>query len=219
MDDPALDKSAVLRTERLALVDLLSTFGPQQWATPSLCPGWTVQDVAAHLAWTPAMAPTEAAVGFVRSGLRPNRFIADTAVRWSTRGPTAILAQLRSNAASGAKPMAVPAPAVLTDAVVHGLDIRRPLHEPRPVPEAAFRGVADFFTGTGSRWPLSIPFARGTTKRIDGVRLVADGLDWAFGQGPEVRASPETLLVLLSGRPLQVAELSGPGAAQVAARL
>ena len=62
MADPAPDVPTILRTERLALVELLSTFGPEQWATPSLCGGWTVQDVAAHLAWTPAMPPTEAVV-------------------------------------------------------------------------------------------------------------------------------------------------------------
>jgi uncharacterized protein (TIGR03083 family) len=219
MDAPAPDLPAVLRTERLALVDLLSTFGPEQWATPSLCQGWTVQDVAAHLAWTPAMPPAEAALALVRSGLRPNRFIADSAVRWSSRGPTAILEQLRANAETGAKPMAVPAPAVLTDAVMHGLDIRRPLQDHRPVPEAAFRIVADFFTGAGSRWPLTIPFAGGTRQRTDGVRLVADGLDWSSGNGPEVHASPETVLLFLSGRPVDAAELSGPGAPEVARRL
>lgn len=219
MADPAPDVSTILRTERLALVELLSTFGPEQWATPSLCTGWTVQDVAAHLACTPAMPPAEAVVAFVRSGLRPNRFIADTAVRWSSRGPTAILERLRANAASGAKPIAVPAAAVVTDAVVHGLDIRRPLQERRPVPQAAFRVVADFMTGAGSRWPLTIPFAGRTDQRVAGVRLVADGLDWAFGNGPEVHASPETLLLLLSGRPLDSEELSGPGARVVADRL
>lgn len=52
--------------------------------------------------------------------------IADSAVRWSRRGPAAILDQLRANAASGAKPLGVPEAAALADAVVHALDIRRP---------------------------------------------------------------------------------------------
>jgi uncharacterized protein (TIGR03083 family) len=37
-------------TERLAFVDLLEGLTPEQWATPSLCSAWTVQEVAAHVA-------------------------------------------------------------------------------------------------------------------------------------------------------------------------
>jgi uncharacterized protein (TIGR03083 family) len=210
---------SVLRTERLALVDLLSSLGPAQWATASLCRGWTVQDVAAHLAWTPAMPPLDVAVGMARSGLRPNRFIADSAVRWSTRGPTAILDRLRANAVSGARPLGVPAAAVFADAVIHQLDIRRPLHEDRTVPGSAFRVVADFFTGAGSRWPLTVPFAGSARRRVAGLTLVAGDQDWAFGEGPEVHASGETALLLLSGRRVAADKLSGPAAALLAERL
>lgn len=35
--------------ERMQLADELESLTPQQWATPSLCPGWTVRDVVAHL--------------------------------------------------------------------------------------------------------------------------------------------------------------------------
>lgn len=207
----------LIRTERLALIDLLETLTPGDWATASLCRGWTVQDVAAHLAWAPALPPLEATVGLVRAGFRINRSIADSAVRWSRRGPAAILDQLRSNAATDAKPIGVPARAVLTDAVVHALDIRRPLGRPRPIPPAAFRPTADF--NAGMRWPLSIPVGGSTHKRIAGVRLVADDLDWSHGQGPEVRGSAEALMLLLTGRPIGPDELTGPGAARLYARL
>ena len=35
--------------ERLGLADDLETLTPEDWATPSLCAGWTVHDVVAHL--------------------------------------------------------------------------------------------------------------------------------------------------------------------------
>ena len=34
---------------RLELADLLDTLGPEQWDAPTLCAGWTVRHLAAHL--------------------------------------------------------------------------------------------------------------------------------------------------------------------------
>ena len=36
-------------SERLSLADLLDDLSPAEWETPSLCTGWLVRDVAAHL--------------------------------------------------------------------------------------------------------------------------------------------------------------------------
>ena len=35
--------------QRADLADFLDTLTPEQWETPSLCDGWTVRDVAAHV--------------------------------------------------------------------------------------------------------------------------------------------------------------------------
>ena len=40
---------AAIDTQRLRTADLLSELTPGEWDTPSLCEGWTVRDVAAHL--------------------------------------------------------------------------------------------------------------------------------------------------------------------------
>lgn len=39
----------LVRTERLALIADLERLPTETWNTPSLCPGWSVHDVAAHL--------------------------------------------------------------------------------------------------------------------------------------------------------------------------
>lgn len=39
----------LVHAERKALIKDLAELSEEQWATPSLCAGWTVQDVAAHL--------------------------------------------------------------------------------------------------------------------------------------------------------------------------
>ena len=43
----------LIAAERRALADLLDGLTPEQWEAPSLCAGWRVRDVAAHVALTP----------------------------------------------------------------------------------------------------------------------------------------------------------------------
>lgn len=199
-----------IQTERRATIALLETLEPQEWATPSLCTAWTVQDVAAHLAWAPVTGPGEALPALARAGFRMNRFIADSAVRWAARGPQMILEQLRENAARDVKPMGMPRVAALYDAIVHGLDIRRPLGRPRPVPPEAFVRMADWHVGL--RWPTTVPVGGSLRRRLGEVRLVADDADWSWGDGPELRGSSTAVLLLLAARPVEPGELTGPGA-------
>src|SRR4051794_21062178 len=49
---PLLDRDAVwaaIDAERADLADLLDVLSDDEWASPSLCTGWRVRDVAAHL--------------------------------------------------------------------------------------------------------------------------------------------------------------------------
>lgn len=207
----------LIRDERLALVDDLETLTPEQWETPSLCAGWRVQDVAGHLAWAAGAGGRDLVVDLVRARARPNSLIAETAVRWSRRGPAVLLEELRRAAATGGKPPGMPWTAVLVDAVVHGLDVRRPLGRSRPVPAEVFRPVADFCAG--ARFPTSMLLGGAARHRLAGIRLVAEDQDWAHGEGVEVRASDESVLLVLAGRPVDVEELRGPGTATLAARL
>ena len=169
-------------------------------ANPSLCSAWTVEHVAAHLAWAPVSGPLEMIQAALRAGFRPNRMIADAAVRWTARGRPAILDQLRKNVGSDAKPMGVPPVAALADAVVHGLDVRLPLGLHRDVDPEAFRLIADW-TVT-SRWPMTVPVGGNVRKRLRGTRLVAIDAGWAWGEGAKVREPPEMILLRLLGRDL-----------------
>src|SRR3954451_16013569 len=46
----AVMREAAVDRERLGLADLLDDLSDPEWAHPSLCAGWRVRDVAAHLA-------------------------------------------------------------------------------------------------------------------------------------------------------------------------
>lgn len=205
------------RAQREGFVATLESLTPDQWLAPSLCTEWRVADVAAHLAWAPVLGAGAGAVAMVRHGFSMNRMIARSAIGWSARGREATLDQLRDNARTGARPIGMPSVAALADAVVHGLDVRRPLGLPGQVPLESLAPLAEFALGTP--WPMNAVVGGSARRRIAGVRLVATDTDWVHGDGPEVRGSAEALLLVLYGRSPRRDELVGPGAQVLAARL
>lgn len=207
--DGGRTREEMLRAEREELVALLETLTPEEWATPSLCGGWTVREVAAHLTSATNVSPLHTLVGTARAGFRVNGFIHDNAVRFARRDTSEILDGLRRDARTGAKPFGVPGAAPLTDALVHGLDIRRPLGRDRPLPPDAFVDVADW--AAGLRWPGTVMVGGTPRHRVAGVTLVADDAPWRHGSGPEVHGTAGTLLLVLTGRPVAGGELTGPG--------
>ncbi|HEY8472600.1 MAG TPA: maleylpyruvate isomerase family mycothiol-dependent enzyme [Natronosporangium sp.] len=46
---PAIDVRPVLAEQQAAFIDLLQQLAPAEWAGPTVCPGWSVKDVAAHV--------------------------------------------------------------------------------------------------------------------------------------------------------------------------
>jgi uncharacterized protein (TIGR03083 family) len=206
-----------ITAERLALIDFLETLSPTDWAVPSLCAGWTVQDVAAHLASASAIGVGELLAVSARAGFRPNRVNLENARRWSQRGPRVIIDQLRRNAEEGRRPMGTTQMMTLTDSLCHADDIRYPLDRAvRPAPES-FALVADLLAG--QRWPLTVMVGGHARTVVKGLRLVADDVGWSRGNGPEVHAQAEAWLRLLGGRKVDAEEVTGPGAATLHARL
>ena len=205
------------RTQREGFITTLAAMDDDQWATPSLCEEWRVVDVAAHLAWAPVQGAGAGAVAMVRHGFSMNRMIARSAVAWSSRGREAILDQLRDNARTGARPIGMPLVAALADAVVHGLDVRRPLGLPGQVPTASLAPLAAFSLGTP--WPMNAVVGGSAKRRVAGVRLVATDADGDHGDGPEARGTAEALVLLLHGRSPRPDELTGPGADVLRPRL
>jgi uncharacterized protein (TIGR03083 family) len=175
-----------------------------------------VQAVAAHLAYASAMPPQRMVLDLARAGGRFNKMIGDGALRDCKRGVPTILNQLRDNAVNDRKPMGMPKAAVVSDAVVHQLDVRVPLDKPRKVPQDAFVVAADFFAGTAFPGSLIVGNVR---NRVAGLTLVADDLEWTHGDGPEVHGSSQDLILMLAGRPIDGDALTGPGAQELYGRL
>ena len=202
-----------IEAERRSLAAQLGGLSPEQWEAPSLCERWRVRDVAAHVAMTPAGAPTTWQIvrGVARARGDLWRFGCDVAVAWGdARSTDEIVRILGEEAASRSMPVVTNAQNILLDVLVHGQDIGVPLGLDRPVPTDA--GLAAFHRIWSMGWPFH------ARRRLAGVTLVATDAALAVGDGPEVSGRLADLLLLATGRSAAArVRLHGPGVEVLAA--
>lgn len=194
--------------EREALADVLDLLGPPEWETKSLCDGWTVRDVAAHLVMPLEHSMPVLLAKIVAAGFDFHR-MTNAAVRADHRDGHELAAALRARRASHFAPPGLGPAAPLTDVIVHGLDIRRPLGIPANFPPERLRVCLEFVASPKA--------GRGFTTRAHtgAFRWSAPDVGWAAGSGPLVEGPGEAVLLALLCRPVAYGELSGDGAAQL----
>ncbi|MEV0931835.1 maleylpyruvate isomerase family mycothiol-dependent enzyme [Streptomyces phaeochromogenes] len=203
-----MDRERVLswtKAERLGLADFLDDLEGADWETPSLCTGWTVHDVVAHLTLSTRTTLPGMVKGMVRARGDWERMEFDAARRRAADfGPAELIAQFRETAGSTRRaPLSAPLDP-LVDVLVHGQDIARPLSRVRPTPQEQTIAALEHV--------LASPFY-GARKRLRGVRLVATDANWSRGEGQdEVRGPAGDLLLLATGRAAGLTGVSGPGA-------
>jgi uncharacterized protein (TIGR03083 family) len=193
--------------ERAGLAGLLEDLSPDEWAAPSLCPGWRVRDVAAHLTLS-HMPPATAVVEALRARGSFDRMVHDSAVRQASLPPDEFPRRLRAMVGSRRKIPFVAPLVPLLDVLVHGQDIAIPLARARPMPTAAAAAAAQ------QAWDVGFPFR--ARKRLAGLRLTATDADWAVGSGAPVDGPIAALLLLLTGRDAAVHQLTGEGVGALA---
>jgi uncharacterized protein (TIGR03083 family) len=203
---------AAIDQQRLDLADLLDGLADDEWERPSLCTGWRVRDVAAHLALAHT-GPGRAVLELVRAGGSLPRLIRTTAVRHAALPTERIAAEIRAMAGSRRRAVGVSHLEPLLDVLVHGQDIAVPLGRARAMPIAAAATAATRVATMP--WPMSATFP--TRARLRGLRLVATDVDWSAGDGEPVEGPIQALLLLLTGRTAGQDQLSGPGARRLAA--
>jgi uncharacterized protein (TIGR03083 family) len=198
--------------ERRRLADQLDQLTDEQWATPSLCAGWTVRDVAAHVVYPTTTSKVRVIAPFVRSGFNFDKLTTQL-VRADTRSGPELAAVLRKNAEHRFTPPGFGFEAPLTDVVVHGRDIGRPLGLPASIDASTARAVLDFVVSKKARRGF---VGRGITEDL---RFEATDLNWAHATGPEVRGPAEAVILAILGRAVALPDLSGPGAVLLGGRL
>lgn len=196
---------SLVEDERRSLADVLDGLTPDQWSTQSLCAEWRVRDVVAHLAMTPAGAPSAKVMVRALVANRGDLWAAgrDVAVAYAATPTDALVAGLRRDAAARTKPRFVAADNILLDLVVHGQDISVPLQIPRPVPSAAAQ------VALGRIWSMGWPFH--ARRALGGLTVYANDCDWSAGSGPDISGTAAQLLLLMTGRRGAVEALHGPG--------
>lgn len=189
--------------ERRRIADLIDDLDEAQLATPSLCAGWDVKTVAAHLVSVLAEGTLRVMWLGARRG-SPDRAIDELARRRAQRPAAEIAASLRDLADHRYWRPPPQAPGLLAEVLAHSGDIRIPLglpFEPDPQPTAI---ALDFLTGP-------VPIGLVPLGRLRGIRLQATDIDRTWGKGQEIRGRSAELLMAAVGRNAVLDALDGPG--------
>lgn len=204
------DTRALAREERAELAAFLATLTPEQWDAPTLCAGWAVRDVVAHVIGYDLEGTSGFVRTLVRARLSPDRANQRVVDDLRDLDPPGLVALVRRYETPEGLTARFGHRIALTDGTIHHQDIRRPLGLPRTIPPERLRAVLDF---------AMVAPPVGAFVRTRGLRLVATDLDWSSGRGTaEVRGPGEAVLLAAAGRPAALDELEGPGVATLAGR-
>ena len=184
---------AMIAEQRRAVADVMDGLSAEQWATPSLCAGWTVRDVAAHLVMPYEVSLPGLLVRMAKSGFDFDK-VANKFALAEHRSGADLAKVLRANAEHRFVPPNFPPQAPLTDIVTHGLDMFRPLGIDRDIPSATLRTVLDFLM-TPKATKAFVPAGV-----VEGRSFVATDVEWSAGSGTEVLAPAQDLVLTLTGR-------------------
>ena len=207
--------AAMLAAHRRQLTDLLAALSPADWDRPSLCAGWRVREVTAHILMPLRYRPARFLAELARAGGNFDRMANRAARRDGAVPPPELVAALREREHTVWKPPGGEPSAGLTHDVVHGQDIAVALGLDLPVPEDTMRVVLATFTPGLIRKHFGVDLA--------GTELRADDIDWSFGSGSSggpggsggsgqvLSGSASDLALVLCGRALPAGRLPGAG--------
>jgi len=200
---------SAVHAERKALAADLRDLSGEAWDTPSLCRGWTVRDVLAHLTSAASLTPPAFFARLAGSGFNFDK-VQEKGIA-AHRGASAAdtLAGFEAVVSSVKHPPG-PTATWLGETIVHSEDIRRALGIQHKYPADAVVTVAEFYKGSN----LLI----GSKRRIAGLALRATDADWSHGTGPEVSGPILSLVMAMTGRKVADDDLAGDGVATLRSR-
>ncbi|HET9971875.1 MAG TPA: maleylpyruvate isomerase family mycothiol-dependent enzyme [Streptosporangiaceae bacterium] len=197
----------MIAAQRAELAEVLAGLPEPGWDEPTLCAGWRVREVVAHITMPFRYGRGRFALELAKSRGRFNE-MADRLARQdaSLLSPADLTAAVRSNIGHPWKPPGGGATGALAHDLIHGLDITVPLGLAGKVPEERLRPVLP-----DSLADRSVKFF-GTD--LDGIELRATDMDWGLGSGTPLEGAASDLLLVLCGRTLPPGRLSGEPAAR-----
>jgi uncharacterized protein (TIGR03083 family) len=188
-------------TELTSLADLLDTASAAQWDTASLCAGWRVREVVAHLTMAARYSHEQFMAELQRCGFDFTRLSNEVAARDATLPTDELIKNLRSEVLQHWAPPGGGYRGALNHAVIHGLDVTVPLNVPRLSSDETIRVILDDLTQRDGSVRFGIDIA--------GRQLQATDLEWSFGQGPLLRGAAADLALVICGRSVPPGRLEG----------
>jgi uncharacterized protein (TIGR03083 family) len=187
--------------ERAELAEVLAGLGEDEWDKATLCAGWRVRELVAHITLPYRLSVPRFLAGMVRAGGKFNRY-ADRQARQDAVDltPAQLVECLRQNVNHPWKPPGDGYEGALSHDVIHGLDLTVALGIDRQVPAERLRIVFDAMRPRHAKY-----FGVDLT----GVQLQATDLSWTYGTGTPLTGAAQDLLLVLSGRSLPPNHLSG----------
>jgi uncharacterized protein (TIGR03083 family) len=201
MTDDDDDLQPLVAAQYLSLADLLDGLALARWDTSSLCEGWRVREVVAHLTM-PARYSEDAFMAELRDAdfdfTRLSNHIASRDAMLPTDD---LVRNMRDELMQHWTPPGGGYHGALNHVVIHGLDITVPLGEPRRSSDAAIVIVLHDLTEGGVHANFGAD--------ISGRALEATDVEWSYGSGPTLRGTAEDLALHICGRTLPAGRLDG----------
>lgn len=199
-----MDPWPMIEADRNALAEYLSGLSAEEWQSASLCAGWTVEEVAAHMLVIPTVPKLKIFLNFLGSGFNLDKF-SNKMVKGITdeKSPEQIAAAMTGAASSRSVPPGLKPMGVLAETLVHAGDISEAVGKPLALPTDHYVAVLDFLK--------DVQPALGCKERIAGLRLSATDAEWTHGDGPTVEGTAQHLALAMTGRKAVLDHLSGDG--------
>jgi uncharacterized protein (TIGR03083 family) len=205
--DTIQDMIAAQRGELAAVLDALPVSG---WDEPTLCAGWRVREVVAHVTMPFRYSGGRFVVELARSRGRFNEMADRVALRDAARmSPAELAGAVRLNIGHPWRPPGGGFSGALAHDVIHGLDITVPLGLAFAIPEERLRRVLPV-----SAADKTVTFFGAN---LAGIEFRARDLDWTLGAGTPLTGAAADLLLAMCGRKLPAGRLSGEAAARFSA--
>ena len=200
----------MIAAQRGELAEALTGLPASGWDEPTLCAGWRVREVVAHITMPFRYSGPRFMVELAKSHGRFNE-MADRVARHDAAqmSPADLTGAVRSNIGHPWKPPGGGFTGALAHDLIHGLDVTVPLGLDRPVPEERLRLVLP-----GSLTDRSVKFFG---VDLDGTALRASDMDWTLGSGTPLTGTAADLLLAVCGRKLPAGRLEGEPAARFSA--
>jgi uncharacterized protein (TIGR03083 family) len=187
--------------ERTDLADLLAGLPDEDWDKPTLCAGWRVRELVAHITMPFRLSMPRFLLGMIKARGNFDR-LADRQARRDAAelSPLELTECLRQNINHPWKPPGGGYQGALSHDVIHGLDITVALGIDRQVPADRMHLILDDIN------PRQLKYFG---VDLTGIQLRATDLDWTHGTGEVLSGKAQDLLLVLCGRTLPTNHLTG----------